>query len=134
VEPDAVRAGALVEHLRANHPGAEVAVASPGEVSTVLEDATGLVNASPVGMFTHPGVPLPVSALRPDLWVADIVYRPTRTQLIEAALALGCRVMEGGYMAVGQAADTFELVTGLAADRERMRAHFRALVAAEADA
>ena len=36
----------------------------------------GLVNATPVGMAAHPGSPVPPELLRPDLWVADIVYRP----------------------------------------------------------
>jgi shikimate dehydrogenase len=131
VEPDADRGKALAEHLRENHPGADVVAASPAQVEDLVADATGLVNASPIGMFTHPGLPLPVSALHPELWVADIVYRPARTQLIEAAAALGCRVMEGGYMAVGQAADTFEMVTGRHPDRARMRRHFREMVAKE---
>ncbi|MGO2633564.1 MAG: shikimate dehydrogenase [Galactobacter sp.] len=131
VEPDVARAGSLVDHLREHHPAADVVVGDPADVESLVGSATGLVNASPIGMFTHPGLPLPVSALHTGLWVADIVYRPARTQLIEAASALGCRVMEGGYMAVGQAADTFSMVTGLTADRTRMREHFRSLVAAE---
>jgi shikimate dehydrogenase len=34
-------------------------------------------------------------------------------------------------MAVGQAADSFRIFTGIEADAERMRAHFLELVAAE---
>ena len=106
-------------------------VGVPDDVSELVARATGLVNASPIGMFTHTGLPLPETALHEGLWVADIVYRPARTQLIEAAAALGCRVMEGGFMAVGQAADTFGMLTGLTSDRTRMREHFRTMVAAE---
>lgn len=94
----------------------------------------GLVNASPVGMFTHPGTPIDPELLMPSTWVADIVYRPTLTELITRAAERGCHVMPGGFMAVGQAADTFTLVTGHEADRERMSAHFDALVAAEVSA
>jgi shikimate dehydrogenase len=42
---------------------------------------------------------------------------------------LGCRVADGGHMAVGQAVGAFELFTGRRADPVRMDAHFRALVA-----
>jgi shikimate dehydrogenase len=69
--------------------------------------------------------------LRPDLWIADIVYRPLVTELLAAARARGCRTMSGARMAVHQAADTFELVTGLAPDRAAMVRDFDALVARE---
>ena len=42
------------------------------------------------------------------------------------ARALGCRTLDGGGMAVFQAAASFELFTGIAADRERMLRHFAA--------
>jgi len=138
VDPDAARAEALVAQLlgAAREPGADGAVprieaAPPSEAPGLVAGASGLVNASPIGMFTHPGLPLPAGALHGGLWVSDVVYRPAHTVLIEAAQALGCRIMEGGHMAVGQAADTFEMVTSLPADRARMRAHFDALVEAE---
>jgi 4-hydroxyphenylpyruvate dioxygenase len=39
--------------------------------------------------------------------VADVVYRPLATALVQAARARGCRVLDGGRMAVFQAADAF---------------------------
>ena len=67
--------------------------------------------------------------LRPDLWVADIVYRPLETELVRTARARGCRVLDGGGMAVFQAVDAFRLFTGVEPDAERVLAHFAALVA-----
>src|SRR5690606_41001201 len=64
----------------------------------------GLVHATPTGMAGHPGLPLPAELLRPDLWVADIVYRPLETELLRRARALGCRTLDGGGMVVFQAA------------------------------
>jgi len=61
------------------------------------------------------------------MWVADIVYRPLRTELVTAATAAGCRVLDGGRMAVFQAADAFRLFTGFAPDTDRMLRHFDAL-------
>ena len=67
--------------------------------------------------------------LWPDLWVADIVYFPLETELLRQARARGCRTMDGGGMAVFQAAHAFRLFSGCEADVERMLRHFRAMLA-----
>ena len=85
-------------------------------------------------MAAHPGAPLPLELLHPDLWVADIVYRPLETELLRGAREAGCRTLDGGGMAVFQAAEAFELCTGVEPDRERMRRHFATLVDAPAPA
>lgn len=95
-----------------------------GNLAADLAVADGLVNATPVGMEKYPGSPVPESLLRPELWVADIVYVPMETRLLASARARGCRVLDGGGMAVFQAADAFRLLTGRKADTERMRASF----------
>ncbi len=61
----------------------------------------------------------------PDLWLADIVYRPLDTALLTAARRAGCTVLSGAGMAVHQAADSFELFTGLPADRAAMLSRLR---------
>jgi shikimate dehydrogenase len=80
-------------------------------------------------MAAHPGLPIPAELLRDDLWVADIVYRPLETALVRAARAAGCRVLDGGGMAVFQAVDAFRLFTGIEPDADRMLTHFAGLVA-----
>ncbi|NLB46158.1 MAG: shikimate dehydrogenase, partial [Microbacteriaceae bacterium] len=67
--------------------------------------------------------------LRPSMWVADIVYLPLETELIRAAKAAGCTTLHGGNMAVGQAVDTFRLITGTEPDVARMMQHFQKLIA-----
>jgi shikimate dehydrogenase len=57
------------------------------------------------------------------------VYRPLCTELLAAARARGCRVLDGGRMAVFQAADSFRLFTGRTPDAHRMLAHFDSLEA-----
>jgi shikimate dehydrogenase len=94
-----------------------------------LAGADGLVHATPTGMAAHPGLPVPAAVLRPPLWVADVVYRPLETELVRTARAAGCRVLDGGGMAVFQAVDAFRLFTGLEPDPDRMFAHFATLVA-----
>jgi shikimate dehydrogenase len=79
-------------------------------------------------MAVHPGVPFDTALLHSGLWVADIVYRPLDTALLIAAREAGCRTLDGGYMAVHQAAIAFELITGITPDADRMSRHFRTLV------
>jgi shikimate dehydrogenase len=110
-------------------PGRAIGGASD-DLAGALATADGLVHATPTGMAAHPGLPLPVELLRPDLWVADIVYRPLETALVRAARELGCRVLDGGGMAVFQAVDAFKLFTGIEPDADRMLGHFTALVMA----
>jgi shikimate dehydrogenase len=94
-----------------------------------VERADGVVNATPVGMAAHPGMPMACELLRPGLWVADVVYFPIETAFLRAARARGCRTMAGGGMAVFQAADAFRLFTGRKPDAERMMMHFNSIQA-----
>lgn len=80
-------------------------------------------------MAHHPGLPFPAELLHPDLWIADVVYRPLDTELLREARALGCRTLDGGGMAVHQAAHAFRLFTGYEPDPDRMLAHMATLVA-----
>lgn len=89
---------------------------SPGP----LAEASGLINATPVGMVGFLGTPVPLELLRPDLWVADEIYRPIETQLIRAARGLGAPTLGGAGMNVFQAADSFHLFAGVTMDFERM--------------
>jgi shikimate dehydrogenase len=91
----------------------------------VLDHSDGLINATPVGMKSHPGLPLPAVLLRPSLWVAEVVYFPLETELLKTARALGCRTIDGGAMAVFQAAEAFRLFTGKKANSQRMLQWFR---------
>jgi len=131
-DPDASRAAALVGSVEASGTDADVRPVAEADLAAVLAAASGLVNATPVGMAAHPGTPLPTSLLREDQWVADIVYRPIATDLLREARALGCRTLSGAGMAVHQAADAFELISGRPADRAAMVRDFDAMVAAEA--
>lgn len=134
IDPEQQRAEALMDQLintAVSERSLEIRVGLPDQISRWISGATGLVNASPIGMFSHPGTPIDPSDLHSRLWVADIVYRPAETALIQAARSRGCSVMPGRAMAVGQAADTFELVTGLAPNRDRMRDHLDTLIDAE---
>ena len=65
------------------------------------------MHATPTGMREYPGLPIAEDALHRDLWVAEVVYFPLETELLRRARALGCRTLDGGGMAVLQAASAF---------------------------
>ena len=83
-----------------------------------------MINATPLGMTKYPGQAIEADRLRPSQWVADIVYFPLETALLKSAGAKGCKVLNGGGMAVFQAVEAFRLFTGHAPSAERMLAHF----------
>jgi shikimate dehydrogenase len=102
--------------------------ATPGaDLGGAMAESDGLIHATPTGMAKHPGLPLPATFLRPELWVAEIVYFPLETELLRTAKGIGCRTLNGGGMAVFQAAEAFRLFTGIAPDADRMLRHFASM-------
>ncbi|WP_316192841.1 MULTISPECIES: shikimate dehydrogenase [unclassified Bradyrhizobium] len=93
-------------------------------VEDALQGAVAVVNGTPIGMLPNRGTPVPDHLLRADLWVADAVYSPLWTPLLKAAKAKGAQVLLGRELAIYQAADAFELFTGLAPSTEAMGAAF----------
>ena len=94
-----------------------------------MSGATGVVNGSPVGMLPNRGTPVPDALLHRDMWVADAVYTPLWTPLLNAAKAEGAEVMTGRELAIYQAADAFELFTGLKPSAVEMGNAFDAVMA-----
>lgn len=94
----------------------------------------GIVNATPVGMAKVPGMPVDRDLIRPECWVADIVYFPLETELLREARRKGCRTLAGDAMALFQAVRAFELFSGAKPDVDRMRAAFAAFDDVPADA
>jgi len=110
------------EALQAGFKAQDITVAT--DIEAEIATANGIVNATPVGMAKYPGIPVDIVWLRPDLWVADIIYFPAETELLRAAKSRGCRVMPGAGMAIYQAVMAFELITGAAPDPIAMARHF----------
>jgi shikimate dehydrogenase len=99
-------------------------VRTADDLAAAMTDADGIIHATPTGMAKHPGLALDASLLRPELWLAEVVYFPLETELLRVAKGLGCRTLNGAGMAVYQAVLAFRLFTGLEADAERMQRHF----------
>jgi shikimate dehydrogenase len=129
LDQDAGKAAGLARDLAAI-PGARAAHAT--DLATALAGAAGVVNATPVGMLPNRGTPVPPALLRPDLWVADVVYYPLITPLLTAARAIGARTVTGRALTIHQAADAFALFTGTRPPIAPLEAAFDAVIAARA--
>ena len=70
--------------------------------------------ATSAGFGGQAGVcPIPDgSYLRPDLVVADVIYVPDKTALLELAESVGCKTLNGLGMMLYQGAAAFKLWTG----------------------
>lgn len=87
------------------------AVGTPGDVAS----CDVVINATSVGMGTM-DLPCDVGLLHAGQVVADIVYHPRRTALLEAAEGAGARTIEGLGMLVHQALLQQQLWTGITPD------------------
>ena len=121
-----VRAEALAAHF-----GGSITALAWADLATQLREADLVVNTSSLGMVGQPPLAVDVSLLPQRAVVADAVYVPLRTPLIEAASARGLRTAEGLGMLLHQAAPAFARWFG----REPMvTPALRALVEAEVTA
>lgn len=122
---DPQRAESVAANL-SKHFGAGKAFAG-ADLPGAMASADGLINATPIGMEAHPGLPLRAELLRPALWVAEVIYFPLETELLRRARALGCRTIDGGGMAVFQAVAAFRLFTSREPDTDRMIRQFETM-------
>ena len=106
-----------VEKLAQAVPGCKASI-TPLEDSAALAEAVKgcdiLVNATKVGMKPLDGETLiDPSLFRADLVVADTVYNPRETRMIQEAKAAGCKAAVGGIgMLLWQGVAAFKLFTG----------------------
>ena len=123
-DSDMAKASALAARLEAR-----MAVRVCDNIAQALDGAGGVVNGTPIGMLPNRDTPVRAELLHAGLFVADAVYTPLWTPLLQAARAKGCRVMTGRELCIYQAADALRLFTGLDASLERIGAAFDAVIA-----
>jgi shikimate dehydrogenase len=122
-DTDTSKAEQLISQLRDKQ---SIRLAS--SVEDAIDGAVGIVNGTPVGMLPNRGTPVPDAMLHSGLWVADAVYSPLWTPLLNTAKAKGAQVMTGRDLAIYQAADAFELFTGFAPSTAEMGIAFDAVM------
>ena len=106
-----------VEKLRQAVPACKASITPLEDGAALAEAVKGcdiLVNATKVGMKPLDGETLIDPAwFRSDLVVADTVYNPRETRMIQEAHAAGCRAAIGGIgMLLWQGVAAFQLFTG----------------------
>ena len=121
------RTQARAEALAGHFGGATTAIPW-ADLATKLTGADLIVNASSLGMVGQPPLLVDLTSLPDRAVVADAVYVPLRTPLIEAASARGLRTVEGLGMLLHQAAPAFARWFG---KKPKVTPELRALVEAE---
>ncbi|WP_163548182.1 shikimate dehydrogenase family protein [Candidatus Frankia nodulisporulans] len=89
-DPDQARCADLVARLDVHWPGQVTRAVQPA-----LADADLAVNATPLGLRPDDPLPFPPETLPAGALVADIIMKPARTRLLDAAGALGLRTHPG---------------------------------------
>lgn len=75
-------------------------------------EAHVVVNATPLGMADGDPMPIDPTLLRGNQIVVDLIYRPARTPLLDAAAQAGATPLNGVGMLLFQAAEQFKMWTG----------------------
>ena len=91
-------------------------------IEAELSKAKVLINATSIGLADDTS-PIPAEILTPDLFVLDLIYKPTR--LLRDAASAGCATSDGETMLLHQGAAAFTLWTGQPAPVEVMHEAFR---------
>lgn len=108
-DPDEKKRNEMVEYLADLF---DIEIKSSSNLQSEIEDASLLVNASPIGMHPKSHLsPIPYN-LSPNLVVYDIVYNPKETELLKQAKKAGARAVSGLGMLVRQGALAFSIFTG----------------------
>ncbi|TYB85356.1 shikimate dehydrogenase [Oceaniovalibus sp. ACAM 378] len=117
---DRPRAEGLATALRESFPALIVTVGENPEV--LAQGAAGLVNATPVGMVGHDGIPLSETAMQGADWAFDAVCTPVDTRFLRAATSAGLTTISGYELFIGQGVDAWHLFAGAPLDEALLRA------------
>ena len=86
-----------------------------------IDKADVLVNATNVGMPPQQDMtPVDTAMLHSGMLVADVIYNPRKTKMLEAAEAMGCDIVNGQSLLLHQGKMAFNIWTGLEAPGDDM--------------
>ena len=102
----------LVQDVDGVRGGADLQASTFADAGGAVRDAALLVNATPLGMGDGQTPWADASDLQVRQVVYDLVYRPARTPLLEAARDRGATTIDGLPMLLAQAAGSYTLWTG----------------------
>jgi len=116
----AERAAVLVAAL--TESGANARTVPAEAVAATAAEADGLINATPVGMFRHPGIPIAAQAIGSQRWAFDAVYTPLHTEFLQRCTQTGVGTMSGFELFLFQGLDAFRCFTGITVEDHEVRA------------
>ncbi len=128
----ALAEGAAIERIRVVNRTASradalarligVGASSPWEdLPELFAEADLIINTTTLGMAGRKSPRWPVSRCKDSAIVADIVYQPLRTPLLDAAAKRELQTVDGLGMLIHQGARAFELWFGLKPDTKKAR-------------
>lgn len=117
---DQTKATAVATMIQQAMP--QVAVQVCATLPEVTTGVDGLVNCTPVGMYQHPGTPVPAALIGGQRWAFDVIYTPLETEFLATAHSRGLEILSGYELFFYQGVNAFELFTGRQVDEARLRA------------
>ena len=106
------RTRSRADQLRSDF-GAKIKVVEWMKIQNYLSEASTIINTTSLGMVGKSDLPIPLSALKKNTLVTDIVYTPIKTHLLATAAKMGCRTVDGLGMLIHQAIPGFERWFGI---------------------
>lgn len=104
--------------------GVNTKVLKDQNVITEMQQADGLINATPLGMFQYPGNPFPLDGFTSHQWAFDAVYTPERTEFLSVCRKKGIDTLSGFQLFLYQGLDAFKHFTGVIPDAEKVEPIF----------
>jgi len=90
-------------------------------IKSYAGQATILINTTNIGMPPFDGqTPIDPSLLKKNMLVADVIYKPRKTKMLEEAEKRGCRIINGQSLLLHQGKIAFNIWTDLEAPGEVM--------------
>jgi len=99
-----------------NQAGFNASVITADELTVAALGCDGLVNCTPVGHYTHPGLPIDKAVIGHQSWAFDAVYTPLDTEFLQLCVRAGLGIVSGFDLFFYQALNAFEIFTGIEVD------------------
>lgn len=116
------KAAALCQHINTNIRDCCIALPHTADFGPYIRQCSTLINASFVGMPPYEQeIPIDPKLLHPALLVADVIYNPPKTRLLQEAEKCGCKIINGQSLLFHQGKIAFKIWTGEDAPADVMR-------------
>ena len=109
---------AAAEALCAQLEGTGLQTEVVDSLTETMQQADGLINATPLGMYQYPGTAFPEAGFGQANWAFDAVYTPQRTEFLQHCEHHDMLMVSGLQLFLYQGFDAFQRFTGIPVDVE----------------